>query len=219
MSVSENLGQILHEIGDAKLVCVTKTVDSERINEAIRAGAFIIGENRIQEYEEKYENILPCEKHFIGHLQKNKVRQAVYHFDLIQSVDSIKVAEEIDKRAKDIDKVQHVLLQINIGEESQKFGFLLNELVKTLKDIRILENIMVDGFMCIPPYVPPEQARPYFTKMKTLFDDIKREYSSGKHGNIDMKELSMGMSGDYMVAIEEGATMVRIGSAIFGDRK
>lgn len=215
MPVDENIKRILEEIGDRTLICVTKTIEPEKINEAIRAGATIIGENRVQEYEDKREKILPCEAHLIGHLQTNKVKKAVEFFDVIQSVDSMKVINNIDSRAGDIDKLQRVFLQVNIGNEPQKHGFRLDRIKEVIKESRSLQNIRVEGMMCIPPFVPPEQARPYFQKMKALFDEMKQE----NRGNIDIQELSMGMSNDYMVAIEEGATMVRVGSAIFGERE
>jgi pyridoxal phosphate enzyme (YggS family) len=215
MTVSDNMKRILEDIGQAKLVCVTKTIETQRINEAIRSGAAIIGENRVQEFEEKCDDILPCERHLIGHLQTNKVKKAVALFDVIQSVDSLKVANEIDKRARDIGKVQDVYLQVNIGQEPQKFGFDIEDIGPALEQMASMENFRVKGLMCIAPFVPPEQTRPYFRKMRSLFDEMK-EIS---HDNIDIKELSMGMSGDYRVAIEEGATIVRIGSAIFGNRK
>ncbi|WP_340818216.1 YggS family pyridoxal phosphate-dependent enzyme [Methanolobus sp. WCC4] len=217
MSVKENITAVLQELGNTELVCVTKTVDPERINEAIKAGATIIGENRVQEYEGKSDDLLPSSRHLIGHLQTNKVKKAVQFFDVIQSVDSLKIAQEIDKRAREADKVQEIYLQVNIGDEPQKHGFKIKEIEQALQDIAELKNIRVTGFMCIPPYVPPEQARPYFKKMKALFDELKTE-TEGKYDNIDIQNLSMGMSGDYKVAIEEGATMVRIGSALFGDR-
>lgn len=215
MSVYENTKLILEEIGSTTLVCVTKTIESERINEAIRAGARIIGENRVQEYEDKCEDILPCETHLIGHLQTNKVKKAVDLFDLIQSIDSLKVIRNVNGKAGDIDKIQKVFLQVNIGNEPQKYGFGLDEIKKVITEIRSLRNVRVEGLMCIPPFLPPEQTRPYFRKMKVLFDEMKQE----NRDNIDIRELSMGMSGDYRIAIEEGATMVRVGSAIFGERE
>ncbi|AKB26274.1 pyridoxal phosphate enzyme, YggS family [Methanosarcina sp. MTP4] len=215
MPVYENMKLTLEEIGNTKLVCVTKTIEPERINEAIRAGAAIIGENRVQEYEDKCEDILPCETHLIGHLQTNKVKKAVDLFDLIQSVDSLKLIRNIDRRARDIDKVQKVFLQVNIGNESQKYGFGPGEIKNAIDEIHSLGNVRLEGLMCIPPFLPSEQTRPYFRKMKTLFDEMKQE----NRDNIDLRELSMGMSSDYMTAIEEGATMVRVGSAIFGERK
>lgn len=215
MSVLESTKKILEELGTVKLVSVTKTVDAERINESIRAGATIIGENRVQEFEEKYDAILPCERHLIGHLQTNKVKKAVQLFDVIQSADSLKLTQEIDKKAEDVSKVQEIYLQINIGNEPQKYGFGLGEIELALEEIHSLKNVRVRGLMCIPPFLPAEQTRPYFKKMKALFDELKQK----NRNNIDIQELSMGMSGDYKVAIEEGATMVRVGSAIFGDRK
>ncbi|WP_135611613.1 YggS family pyridoxal phosphate-dependent enzyme [Methanococcoides sp. AM1] len=214
MTVDENVKMILKELGSIKLVSVTKTIDPDRINESIKAGATIIGENRVQEFEDKCDEILPCEKHLIGHLQTNKVKKAVHHFDVIQSVDSLKLIQDIDKKAKDIDKVQKVFLQINIGNEPQKFGFGSDEIGQVLTEIHSLKNVDVKGLMCIPPYVSPEQTRSYFKKMKALFDEMKQV----DQDNIDIQELSMGMSNDYRIAIEEGATMVRVGSAIFGNR-
>ncbi|MBP2030732.1 pyridoxal phosphate enzyme (YggS family) [Methanohalophilus levihalophilus] len=215
MSVDENTKTVLKEIGNVKLVSVTKTVDAERINQSIRAGATIIGENRVQEFEDKCAEILPCERHLIGHLQSNKVKKAVQYFDIIQSVDSLKLIQDIDGKAEAIGKVQEVFLQVNIGDEPQKYGFDLDEINSVVSEIHSYDNILVKGLMCIPPYGSPEETRLYFRKMKALFDEMKGENS----GNIDIQELSMGMSGDYRVAIEEGATMVRVGSGIFGNRK
>ena len=215
MQVYENTKLTLEEIGNTTLVCVTKTIEPERINEAIRAGANIIGENRVQEYEDKCDDILPCETHLIGHLQTNKVKKAVGLFDVIQSGDSLKLIRNINRRARAIDKVQKVYLQVNIGNEPQKHGFGLEEIKNAINEIRSLRNVRVEGFMCIPPFVPPEETRSYFRNMNTLFDEMKQE----NRDNIDIRELSMGMSGDYRIAIEEGATMVRVGSAIFGERK
>ncbi|NPE28807.1 YggS family pyridoxal phosphate-dependent enzyme [Methanococcoides sp. SA1] len=215
MTVNENIKRIYKELGRTKLVCVTKTIDTERINESIRAGATIIGENRVQEFEEKCADILPCERHLIGNLQTNKVKKAVQLFDVIQSVDSLKLIQDIDRKAEAIDKVQKVFLQVNIGNEPQKFGFSSDEIGQVIPQIRSLKNVQVKGLMCIPPFVSPEQTRSYFKKMKALFDELKQI----DQDNIDIQELSMGMSNDYTVAIEEGATMVRVGSAIFGNRK
>lgn len=215
MPVYENTKLILEKIGSTTLVCVTKTIEPERINEAIRAGATIIGENRVQEFEDKRDDILPCEAHLIGHLQTNKVKKAVQLFDVIQSIDSLKLIRNIDMRARDIDKVQKVYLQVNIGNEPQKYGFGPDEIKNAITEIRSLRNVRVEGLMCIPPFVPPEQARSYFRKMKALFDEMKPE----NRDNIDIRTLSMGMSGDYRIAIEGGATMIRVGSAIFGRRK
>lgn len=215
MPVYENTKFILEKIGSTTLVCITKTIEPERINEAIRAGATIIGENRVQEYEDKRDDILPCETHFIGHLQTNKIKKAAHLFDVIQSIDSLKLIRNIDRIARDIGKVQRVYLQVNIGNEPQKYGFRPDEIKNAITEIRSLRNVRVEGLMCIPPFVPPEQTRSYFRKMKALFDEMKQE----NRDNIDIRTLSMGMSSDYRIAIEEGATTIRVGSAIFGKRK
>jgi pyridoxal phosphate enzyme (YggS family) len=211
MTIKKNIEKIIKEIGIAKLICVTKTVSSDKINEAIIAGAKEIGESRLQEFEEKCEALMPCKKHMIGHLQRGKVKKAVKFFDCIQSVDSIKLASEIDRHSKSIQKIQSVFIQINIGEEPQKFGFSTEEIKNKILDFCVFKNISVDGIMCIPPIGTNDEIRMYFKKMYILFEELKKVNKE----NIKINELSMGMSRDYMIAIEEGSTMVRIGSAIF----
>ncbi|WP_298684142.1 YggS family pyridoxal phosphate-dependent enzyme [uncultured Methanomethylovorans sp.] len=215
MTVYQNVKAVLKELGNTKLVCVTKTIDAQRINESIRAGATIIGESKVQEYESKCDDLLPCEKHFIGHLQSKKVKKAVQLFDVIQSVDSLKLIQDINKKAWELGKVQKIFLQINIGKEPQKFGFAEDEIAQVITEIHGFKNINVEGLMCIPPFDSHEQTRSCFKRMKALFDEMQQTYQE----NVDIQELSMGMSSDYRIAIEEGATMVRIGSSIFGDRK
>lgn len=217
MSVHDTVKDFLRELGTVKLVCVTKTVEPAMINEAIRAGATVIGENRVQEFEDKCDEILPCEKHLIGHLQTNKVKKAIQLFDVIQSADSVKLIRDIDRKSESLGKVQKIFLQVNIGEEPQKFGFAEGELGQVLAEVRSLHYVRVEGLMCMAPFVPAEETRPYFRRMRMLFEDMKKTWEDA--GNIDIRELSMGMSGDYRVAIEEGATMVRLGSSIFGDRE
>lgn len=217
MSVHDTVKDLLRELGTVKLVCVTKTVEPAMINEAIRAGATVIGENRVQEFEDKCDEILPCEKHLIGHLQTNKVKKAIQLFDVIQSADSLKLIRDIDRKSESLGKVQKIFLQVNIGEEPQKFGFAEGELGQVLAEVRSLHYVRVEGLMCMAPFVPAEETRPYFRRMRMLFEDMKKTWEDA--GNIDIRELSMGMSGDYRVAIEEGATMVRLGSSIFGDRE
>lgn len=217
MSVHDTLKDLLRELGTVKLVCVTKTVEPVMINEAIRAGVTVIGENRVQEFEDKCDEILPCEKHLIGHLQTNKVKKAIQLFDVIQSADSLKLIRDIDRKSESLGKVQKIFLQVNIGEEPQKFGFAEGELGQVLAEVRSLHYVRVEGLMCMAPFVPAEETRPYFRRMRMLFEDMKKTWEDA--GNIDIRELSMGMSGDYRVAIEEGATMVRLGSSIFGDRE
>ena len=217
MSVHDTVKDLLRELGTVKLVCVTKTVEPVMINEAIRAGVTVIGENRVQEFEDKCDEILPCEKHLIGHLQTNKVKKAIQLFDVIQSADSLKLIRDIDRKSESLGKVQKIFLQVNIGEEPQKFGFAEGELGQVLAEVRSLHYVRVEGLMCMAPFVPAEETRPYFRRMRMLFEDMKKTWEDA--GNIDIRELSMGMSGDYRVAIEEGATMVRLGSSIFGDRE
>lgn len=217
MTIDETIKVLLKELGETKLVCVTKTVEPAMINEAIRAGATVIGENRVQELESKIDELLPSERHLIGHLQTNKVRKAVQLFDVIESVDSLKLIQEIDRRSGSLGKVQKIFLQVNIGEEPQKFGFADGELGQVLAEVRSLHYVRVEGLMCMAPFVQAEETRPYFRRMRMLFEDMKKTWEDA--GNIDIRELSMGMSGDYRVAIEEGATMVRLGSSIFGDRE
>jgi len=191
-----------------KLIAVTKTRTVEEINEAIRAGVNCIGENRVKEAEEKFNLLLKVEKHMIGSLQTNKVKLAVELFDMIQSVDSLKLAKEIDKRCAAIHKVMPVLIEVNIGNEKNKHGINPEDVKNFLLELSSLKHISVQGLMCVSPMLEPEQVRPYFKKMKQLFDSI---------GNL--KWLSMGMSNDYKIAIEEGSNMVRIGTLLFGKRE
>jgi hypothetical protein len=205
--LKENLAK-LGIPSNVKLIAVTKTRTVEEIKESINAGIICIGENRVQEAEEKFPYLPKVEKHLIGSLQTNKVRLAVELFDMIQSVDSLKLAKEIDKRCEAISKVMPVLVEVNIGEEFNKHGIKLEYVESFVKEISQLSNISVQGLMCVAPLVNPEEARPYFKKMKQTFDSIN-----------GLKWLSMGMSNDYKVAIEEGSNMVRIGTAIFWERK
>ncbi len=204
MVIKENLAK-LGIPSNVKLIAVTKTRTVEEIKEVIGSGITCIGENRVQEAEEKFPYLPKVEKHMIGSLQTNKVKSAVELFDMIQSVDSLKLAKEIDKRCKTINKVMPVLIEVNIGDESSKHGIKLEDVKNFVKEISQLKNISIQGLMCVAPLVSPEEARPYFKKMKQAFESIN-----------GLKWLSMGMSNDYKVAIEEGSNMVRIGTAIFG---
>ncbi|MBN2367644.1 YggS family pyridoxal phosphate-dependent enzyme [Candidatus Woesearchaeota archaeon] len=214
MSIKDNVKNLLAELGTAELTAVTKIRSIAEIKEAIEAGAKIIGESRVQEAEEKYNELKDCLKenkvefHFIGHLQSNKVKKAVEMLDMIQSVDSIDLAEEIDKRAKEARKVQKILVQVNIGKEPQKFGVVPEKTSETIEKLKSLKNINIKGLMCIAPYFEdPEKTRPYFREMKRIQDQLGLEI------------LSMGMTNDYKIAIQEGSNMVRIGTGIFGERK
>lgn len=199
-----------------KLVVVTKTVDTDRITEAVAAGAKIFGENRVQEAQKKIEQLgSGATWHLIGHLQSNKAKYAVRLFDLIHSVDSIELAREIDRQASRAGKVQDILIEVNIAGEQGKSGIALSDAKSLVRHAAQLKNISIRGLMIIPPFSEnPEDARPYFKQLKSLAEKIENEHIPG----VSMKELSMGMSGDFEVAIEEGATMVRVGTAIFGER-
>ncbi len=200
-----------------KLVAAAKTRSLEEVKAAIGAGIDIIGENYIQEAEEIFPSIgNKVRWHFIGHLQTNKVKKAVQIFDVIETVDSLPLAKEIDKRCSALDKVMDVFIEINSGKESQKFGVLPEDVLELVKQIAILEHVTVRGIMTMGPYFGnPEDARPYFKETKMVFDQIQ---DAGIKG-IDLKCLSMGMTNSYKVAIEEGANMVRIGTKIFGERE
>ncbi len=202
---------------DVRLVAVSKKIPEHKIKEAVEAGADILGENFIQEAREKTEHLSSCNVswHFIGHLQSNKAKYAVRMFDLIHTVDSVKLALELNKRAAGIDKIQKILIQVNISGESSKAGAEPQKVINLLKDMVRLKNLSVKGLMTIPPYFnDPEKARPFFASLRKLGEKINKEALPG----IFIKELSMGMSADFETAIEEGATLVRIGTAIFGQR-
>ena len=229
MGISENLKIIRERIERAarragrnpeeiRLLAVTKEVDPERIIEAARCGVDIFGENYAQERREKHDIVEKAlEKkikwHFIGRLQKNKVKYILGRAELIHSLDSLSVAEEINKRAEKLGIKVPVLLEINIGGEEAKGGIRPEQVESFLLELRRFSHITVEGLMTMPPFFDnPEMARPYFIQLGKLRDRLNPRFPS-------LKELSMGMSGDFEVAVEEGATIVRIGTAIFGPRK
>jgi len=200
-----------------QLVAVSKTISTNRVREAIMAGVTTLGENYVQEARNKF-NVLgtfPVSWHFIGHLQSNKAKYAVRLFDLIHSVDTHKLAHELNKQANKVNKIQDVLIQINISKEPSKSGSDIQNAANLIKDIVLLENLSVKGLMAMPPFFNnPEKARPYFAALRVLRDQIQKVFPG-----VVLNELSMGMTGDFEVAIEEGATLVRIGTAIFGERR
>ena len=221
MSISKNYKKIRSEIPDyVEIVAASKTRSAGEISKLIDAGCTDIGENYVQEAERKYDELgEDAEKvgwHLIGHLQRNKVKRALEIFDVIQSVDSLKLAEEINKRAR---KQVVVYVEVNIGDEKTKSGAKPEEVKNLIEEISKLENLRVEGLMTIEPYSNnPEDSIIYFRKMKILFDEIQsglkaRSFSSGIP---DMKVLSMGMSNSYKAAIEEGSNMIRVGTKIFG---
>ena len=199
---------------EIKLVAVTKTATIEQIKEAISAGIKIIGENKVQEAKEKYHILsADTEWHLVGHLQTNKVKYAIEIFDCIQSVDSIKLAKEIDKRSLQFGKTTNVLVEVNVSGEETKYGIKPEEVELFLKEISEFSGIRVRGLMTIAPIEKDkEEVRPYFRKLK----EISKEIKSKNIKNVKMDYLSMGMTDDFEVAIEEGANMVRIGRGIFG---
>ena len=228
MSIAENVAVIKNNIAraaaaagrnpeDILLVAATKMNDAERVKEAVKAGIDICGENRVQEMLEKneagaYEG---CPLHFIGHLQKNKVKYVVGLVSLIQSVDCRELLFAINKEATKKNIVQDVLLEVNIGNEESKSGFTPEDIPVILSEISTYSQLNVRGLMAIPPICSnPAENRPYFEQMKQLFVDNRGK----KYDNVHMDFLSMGMSGDYEEAIACGANMVRVGSAIFGAR-
>ena len=218
--VEENIVQACERAGrdpkEVTLIAVSKTKPNEMIEEAIDYGMKDFGENKVQEMVEKMDTI--SEKinwHLIGHLQRNKVKYIVDRVCLIHSVDSLRLAEQINEEAKKKDVVCNILIEVNIANEESKFGVSREELKSLLGEIKKLTNVQVKGLMTIAPFVEdPEDNRKYFREMHKLFIDMSHEIAD----NIKMEILSMGMTGDYQVAIEEGATMVRVGTGIFGER-
>ncbi len=216
--IAENVKKILEELPEGvALVAAAKTRTPEEILQAAEAGVKIIGENYVQEAQKAFEMVGHEVKwHFIGHLQRNKVKKAVKIFDMIETLDSIELAAEIDKRCLRIGKTMPVLIEINSGKEKQKFGVWPEDAEGLIREASKFKNIHIQGLMTMgPAFGDPEDARPYFIKTKGLFDKIKALDIPG----IEMKFLSMGMTNSFRVAIQEGANMVRIGTRIFGHRE
>lgn len=216
--IKKNLEEVKKTLADGvKLIAVTKTHGPDMINEAIDCGVTDIGENKVQEIMDKYEKVKPVNWHMIGHLQTNKVKYIIDKVCLIHSVDSLKLAKEIDKRAGAAGKTMDILIQVNSAGEESKFGISPEETEGLIMEIlETCPNIKICGLMCIAPLEEdPEDARPYFKAVKEQYERFKNI----EHGRMDMKYLSMGMSHDYIAAMEEGSNMVRVGSAIFGQRE
>src|SRR4030066_2503758 len=226
--ISENLNKIIERIAgaakragrnpeDILLIAASKGVGVERLNEGLSAGIRVFGESKVQDAIPKLQALgNKAEWHFIGHLQSNKVKYVVGEFSLIHSVDSIELSEEINSRAEKMGMIQDILLEVNVSGEKGKFGVIPDKVNAITKAFSGLKHISLRGFMTVPPYSDdPEDARPYFRMLRELRDNAL-------HAGIctgDCRELSMGMSGDFEVAFGEGATMVRVGTAIFGVRK
>lgn len=225
--ISENLNNVKAEIKhtaeafgrnpqDITLIAVTKTYGADLINESIDAGVMDIGENRVQEVMEKYDSVKPVKWHLIGHLQKNKVKYIIDKAELIHSVESFDLAKEIDRQAKKIGKIQRILIEVNVSGEESKFGILPTECEKLCRDIaENFENVKIEGLMTVAPYTDDTQLlRGVFTGLR----DLSAQIAAQNIKNVEMNELSMGMTNDYPLAIECGATMVRVGTGIFGKR-
>ncbi len=227
MSIADNLKTVRDRIASAaaragrdpssvKLVVVTKTVDVGKIREALASGSMILGENRVQEAKDKIDQLGPdASWHLIGRLQTNKAKFAVKLFSLIHSVDSLDLAKELDRQAAKIGKLQDVLVEVNIAGEAAKAGVSARGCARLVREAAKFGHIAIKGLMTMPPYSEnPEDSRPYFRRLRELASAIAGENIA----NVSMQELSMGMSGDFETAVEEGATLVRVGTAIFGER-
>ncbi len=218
MNIRENVKKLLNEIPKGiELVAAAKTRTPEEVLEAVEAGIRIVGENYVQEAIRARDVVGNRARwHFIGHLQKNKVKKAVSIFDMIETVDSFELAKEIDKYCKRVGKVMPVLVEVNSGREPQKFGVMPEETEGLIRAISRFDNIKVMGLMTMGPrFGNPEESRPYFRETKRIFDNLKKAHIP----NVEMRYLSMGMSNSYHIAIEEGANIVRIGTKIFGERR
>lgn len=219
-TVRENINTACKKVGrnpeEITLIAVSKTKPYTDIEEALPSGILDYGENKVQELSEKYE-ILPKDIHWhmIGHLQRNKVKYLVGKVKLIHSVDSIRLANQIETEFAKKDEIANILIEVNMANEESKFGISASEALDLVKEISLLPHVRIQGLMTIAPYTDnPETNRAYFSKMKKLSVDIREKNID----NVNMNVLSMGMTGDYQVAIEEGATMVRVGTGIFGER-
>jgi pyridoxal phosphate enzyme (YggS family) len=225
-AISENLANVLSTISDAarqagrspdsvRLIAVSKAHPIEVIQEAIEAGQLTFGENRVQEAQPKI-SALPAKLHWhlIGHLQSNKARLALPLFELVHGVDSLELLAHINSVAGDLGLFPRVLLQVNVAAEASKFGFAPGKLLDLVEEIVKFDRVQIDGLMTIPPLAPaPEHSRRYFVTLRELRDKLAAEF------RFPLPELSMGMSNDFRVAVEEGATMVRVGTAVFGERR
>jgi pyridoxal phosphate enzyme (YggS family) len=215
--IRENVKKILEELPEGvSLEGAAKTRSPEEVLEAIEAGLQIIGENYVQEAEKAFEVIGNRAKwHMIGHLQRNKAKKAVKIFDMIETVDSMKLAREIDKCSQKIGKTMPILIEVNSGEESQKSGVLPEDVLSLIQEITTLQHVKIVGLMTMGPFAgDPEDSRPYFQQTREIFLKLKDMNLPG----VEMSILSMGMSNSYKVALEEGANLVRIGTKLFGLR-
>ena len=215
--IKENVRDILKSLpSGVRLVAAAKTRVPEEVLEAIQAGITIVGHNYVQEAEAAFAAIgHQAQWHMIGHLQSNKAKKAVSIFDMIETVDSFKLAKAIDKACRNMNRSMPILIEINSGEELQKAGVVPQEAMSLIREIADLENVRIMGLMTMGPFSgDPEEARPYFRKTRAIFEEVEKAHIP----RVEMRNLSMGMSNSYKVAVEEGANMVRIGTKIFGER-
>jgi PLP dependent protein len=224
-SIAANLERVREQIAsaaanagrsadDVELVAITKTHPAEKVREAIQAGQTLFGESRVQEARAKIPELLSNIRwHFVGHLQKNKVRQALPLFEMLHSVDSLALAQDINRIAQEEGLYPRVLLEVNVAGEGSKFGFEPNRLPEQMETLLALPRLSIEGLMCIPPLaVESENSRRFFVQVRELRDSLEKEF------NVKLPRLSMGMTQDFSIGIEEGATLVRVGTAIFGER-
>jgi PLP dependent protein len=225
-STAKNLDRVREQIAsaaaksgrsadDIELVAITKTHPTEKVREAVEAGQTLFGESRVQEARAKIPELSSNIRwHFVGHLQKNKVRQALPLFEMIHSVDSLALAQDINRIAEEEGLYPRVLLEVNVAGEGSKFGFAPDDLRKQMEALLTLPRLSIEGLMCIPPLaVEPEDSRKFFVEVRELRDSLENEF------NMKLPQLSMGMTQDFPIGIQEGATLVRVGTAIFGERR
>src|SRR5215467_1776019 len=225
-SIAENLGRVREQIASAtaksgrsadevELVAISKTRPAEKVREAIEAGQTLFGESRVQEARAKIPELPSNIRwHFVGHLQKNKVRSALPLFEMIHSVDSLALAQDINRIAEEEGLYPRVLLEVNVAGEGSKFGFVPDHLCQRMGALLALPRLSIEGLMCIPPLaVESEESRKFFVQVRELRDSLEKKFS------LKLPQLSMGMTQDFPAGIEEGATLVRVGTAIFGERK
>ena len=225
-SIAENLDRVQEQIAsaaatsgrsadDVELVAITKTHPTEKVREAIEAGQTLFGESRVQEARAKIPDLSSNIRwHFVGHLQKNKVRQALPLFEMIHSVDSLALAQDINRIAEEEGLYPRVLLEVNVAGEGSKFGFAPDYLHEQMEALLALPRLSIEGLMCIPPLaVESEDSRKFFVQVRELRDSLEEEFS------MKLPQLSMGMTQDFVIGIDEGATLVRVGTAIFGERR
>jgi len=225
-SIAENLERVREQIAnaaansgrsgdDVELVAITKTHPAEKVREAVEAGQTLFGESRVQEARAKIPELSSNLRwHFVGHLQKNKVRQALPLFEMIHSVDSLALAQDINRIAEEEGLYPRVLLEVNVAGEGSKFGFAPDDLCKQMEALLTLSRLSIEGLMCIPPpAVESEDSRKFFVQVRELRDSLQKEF------NMKLPQLSMGMTQDFPIGIDEGATLVRVGTAIFGERR